>query len=64
MIHLDLTPGEAETLRETLESYLSDLRAEISRTDSAQFREGLKEKKAVLGKITEELTETSRVTAR
>jgi len=51
MIRLDLTSEEQEILRNTLESYLSDLRYEIADTDRLEFREQLKAKKAVLEKI-------------
>jgi len=51
MIHLDLTSEEQEVLRNTLESYLSDLRYEIADTDTQEFREQLKAKKTVLEKI-------------
>lgn len=51
MIHLDLTAEEQEVLKNTLESYLSDLRYEIADTDRLEFREQLKAKKAVLEKI-------------
>ena len=51
MVHLELTPTDAEVLRMALESYLSDLRMEIASTDSMDFRERLKSKKAVLRKI-------------
>ena len=50
MIELDLTAEEARILSETIESYLSDLRMEISGTDSLDFREGLKTRKAALNK--------------
>ena len=51
MIHLDLTTEEQEVLKNTLASYLSDLRYEIADTDRLEFREQLKAKKAVLEKI-------------
>ncbi len=51
MIHLDLSREEREVLKHTLESYLSDLRYEIADTDKMDFRQRLKEKKAVLEKI-------------
>lgn len=57
MVHLDLTLTEAETLLETLENYLSELRAEISHTDSADFRETLKERKEVLQGVAERLVQ-------
>ncbi len=45
---LNLTPEQAEILKETLSSYLSDLRMEIVDTDNSEFREKLKKKKKVL----------------
>ena len=56
MIRLDLTPDDAETLRAALEIYLSELRTEISHTDTPSFREGLIARKAVLGRILDSLT--------
>ncbi|HEB77129.1 MAG TPA: hypothetical protein ENI90_01195 [Methylothermaceae bacterium] len=51
MIQLDLTDNEKNHLIEALESYLADLRYEIADTDSLDFREKLKEKKAALEKV-------------
>jgi len=51
MVHLDLTDKETTILDEALESYLSDLRYEIGNTDSLDFRNMLKERKAVLRKL-------------
>lgn len=50
MIQLELNDSEKQTLIEVLESYLSDLRYEIADTDSMDYREQLKSKKAVLEK--------------
>jgi len=58
MVHLKLEPTEAEVLRMVLESYLSDLRMEIADTDSMDFREKLKARKAVLRKIVTMIGET------
>ncbi len=55
MINLDLTKEESDILATILESYLSDLRMEIADTDSMDFRESLKKKKAVLKKVLETL---------
>jgi predicted RNA binding protein with dsRBD fold (UPF0201 family) len=55
MIQLDLTPDEAEVLKDALENYLADLRMEIAGTDSMDFRETLKDTKATLRKIVEAL---------
>ncbi|MFK5947783.1 MAG: hypothetical protein QM500_03300 [Methylococcales bacterium] len=45
---LNFTPEQTEILKETLSSYLSDLRMEIVDTDNSEFREKLKKKKKVL----------------
>lgn len=50
MIQLELDDTEKTHLIEALESYLSDLRYEIADTDSQDFRERLKAKKAALEK--------------
>jgi len=57
MVRLELDFTEAEVLRMVLESYLSDLRMEIADTDSMDFREKLKARKAVLRKIVTVLAE-------
>ena len=46
MIELDLTREEREVLLEILEADLSDLRMEIADTDSLDFRDMLKGRKA------------------
>ncbi|UCF41021.1 MAG: hypothetical protein JSW43_01390 [Gemmatimonadota bacterium] len=55
MVHVDLTADELRILLDVLESYLSDLRMEIADTDRMDFREKLKERKAVLLKVQEAL---------
>jgi predicted RNA binding protein with dsRBD fold (UPF0201 family) len=55
MVQLTLTTEEAETLREVLDSYLSDLRMEIADTDAMEFREKLKEQEASLRKLLQRL---------
>lgn len=50
MVRIDLNDEEREILRTVLESYLSDLRMEIADTDRKDFREMLKERKAVIQK--------------
>ena len=55
MIHLDLTKEEKDILTEILENDLSDLRMEITDTDSLDFREMLKKQKGVLMKVVETL---------
>lgn len=55
MITLDLTPDERAQLVEILQSTLSDLRMEIADTDRQEFRDGLKERKRILGKVLQAL---------
>jgi hypothetical protein len=58
MLTLELSPNEAATLRDVLASYLSDLRMEIADTDSMDFREGLKEREALLKRLMQQLQGT------
>ena len=51
MANLQLTEHEANILRTLLENDLGDLRMEIANTDSAPFRETLKEREAVLRRL-------------
>lgn len=51
MIQLDLTDDERRILLEILESDRSDLRMEIANTDSMDFREMLKVRKAAVKKL-------------
>lgn len=51
MIHLDLSDEEQQVLAEVLDSYLSELHTEISHTDTRDYREMLKGRKAVLTKL-------------
>lgn len=55
MIQIDLDQHEIETLVDVLENYLSELRMEISDTDSYDFRQMLKGRKAVVQKVLDEL---------
>jgi hypothetical protein len=57
MIQLDLTPRERELIIHAVESYLSDLRMEISDTGSLDYRAKLKERKAALQKLLDGLEE-------
>ena len=63
MIHLDLDPREAHTLRRALETYLAELHSEIAHTDSSSYREGLKERQDVLERVTQQLAEEDRAAA-
>ncbi len=57
MLELDLDANEKSILKTVLESYLSDLRMEIADTDRMEFRDMLKERKAVLIKVLEALAQ-------
>ncbi len=51
MVELELSAEDVTTLREILDSALSDLRYEINDTDSYDFRERLRLKQAVLERV-------------
>jgi hypothetical protein len=51
VISLDLSKEESEILVDVLTSDLSDIRMEIADTDSMDFREQLKRRKAVIEKV-------------
>ena len=56
MTELNLTPEQAEILKEVLDSHLSDLRIEITHTDKYDFQEMLKHRKKTLNEIEDMLT--------
>jgi hypothetical protein len=45
---IQIADDEAEVLRSVLEEYISELRMEVSNTDSMDFREELKRKEEIL----------------
>jgi hypothetical protein len=55
MPQLELDAHEAAVLKEALESATSDLGYEIANTDKKDFRDKLKEKKAVLQRLVAQL---------
>lgn len=55
MVQLDINDEEREILVGVLDSYMSDLRMEISNTDSQDVREMLKTRKDVLKKVRDSL---------
>ena len=57
MIHLDLDFRGTEILVSVLEGALSDLSFEISSTDTKDYRDMLKERRAVLQRVVETLSE-------
>jgi len=58
MIQLALTDEESVILRNVLDSYLSDLRQEISATDLVEFKNTLKARKNVIMKVLDAIPET------
>ena len=58
MYHLELNDEEQRILQEVLESDLSDLRMEISETDSRAFKAQLKNKAQVMTNILTALQQT------
>ena len=58
-MQLTLSGDEAEMLRKVLESYLGDLRMEIARTDSRDYRGMLKREAGFLRRVIEELDVTN-----
>jgi hypothetical protein len=52
---IQLSDEEAEILKSVLEEYISDLRMEVSNTDSMDFREALKHKEAILKRLAGQL---------
>ncbi len=55
MVHLDLNEEDVKTMIGILESYLSDLRMEIADTDRLEFRDMLRDRKEVIGRVLETL---------
>jgi hypothetical protein len=56
LVRLELDEGEAELLREVCEQALSELRAEIVRTETADFRRALKDREHVLRSLLSRLS--------
>jgi hypothetical protein len=52
---IELADEDAEILKAVLEEYISDLRMEVSNTDSMDFREQLKRKETVLKRVVDRL---------
>ena len=57
-VNLAVTPEEAEEVRRVLESSLADLREEIAHTDRYEFRETLKQRRAVVQGVLRRLSAT------
>ena len=55
MIRIELTEAEATVLAEILESYLSDLRGEIVRTEKREWRSEMKDRESMVKEILQRL---------
>jgi hypothetical protein len=59
-VTIDLNDTERTILKEVLENTVSDLGMEIAATDAQHFREHLKERREVLNKVIDALSEKPR----
>jgi len=59
MQHIELSAGEIETLREMIERRLVELEIEIDRTDTHDFKEMLKHRRAILHQVLAKLANTA-----
>ena len=50
-MQIQLTDDDAQTLRQTLEDYLPDLRREVARTDAHDFRHEMVKRQEVCEKV-------------
>ncbi len=57
MYNLSLNDKERQILDETLMASLNRLRDEISHTDTAEYRDELKDRRAILEKIKDQLAQ-------
>lgn len=55
MFQLELDPQEKQALIEALQSFLSELRTEVSHTDRQVYRQRLKDQEQVLHKVLERM---------
>jgi hypothetical protein len=58
MQHIELSAGEVETLRELIDGRLNEMEIEIERTDTHDFKEGLKHKRRMLRQVVAKLNAT------
>lgn len=54
-MHIELTDGQAEVLRDLLRGALADLSSEIAATDNAGYREGLRTRRQSLETVLAQL---------
>jgi hypothetical protein len=64
MPRLELSSEEAGALESVLDEYLFELRAEIARTDRLEYREGLKQREALVKSLSAKLEAAAAVAGR
>lgn len=62
MVRIELTLEQASTLRDMMESWLGDLRMEVSSTDQKDWRDALKAREALLKEVIDQLPTSERGT--
>jgi 3-oxoacyl-ACP reductase-like protein len=58
-VEVELTAEESDALRQALQSYLSDLRMEITNTDNASYKHELRDERAALESVAQKLTDAA-----
>jgi hypothetical protein len=56
MVRIELSDEQARTLRDMMESWLGDLRMEVSSTDQKDWRDALKAREALLKEVIQQLS--------
>ena len=55
MISISLSPADAEVIAQALQSYHDTLLLELSKADSLRFKEGLREREAIVAQVLDQL---------
>jgi len=55
MINISMSPTEGEVIWQALHAYHDTLLLELSKADSLRFKEGLREREAVVAKVLDEI---------
>jgi hypothetical protein len=59
-VDVQLSPTETTALRQALQSYLSDLRMEITDTDNPAYRRDLRDERAALESVADKLADAAK----
>jgi len=60
---IDLTESETSTLRDTIQSYLTELHTEISHTDDRDFKTALRRRQQLLQSVLDKLPAAAETSA-